>query len=231
MWRRIWGRFGDRLRRDFMAGLLVFVPIGFTVFGVLWIVERLDKLVLPPVFAAFGLDASHFPLLGVVTSLAMILLAGALTRSFAGRAALRLWERLVGRIPIARSLYAIVKQFMQAVFGQGPAAAGFRRVVLIEYPRRGIYTYAFVTGRFDSPPGALPDGLIKVFVPSTPNPTTGYFLLLSENELIDTALTIEQAFRLIVSAGIVSAEPEPLTPQGEGPKSGPALGSVLSKDG
>ena len=211
MWRGLWRWVRETLRRDFVAGLLVFIPVGFTMLSVLWIVEQLDQLVLPKVFDFLGLEG-QVPFLGVITTLAAILLAGALTRSFIGRAVLRFWERLVDRIPIARSLYSILKQSTEAFIGSGPNRRDYRRVVLIQYPRAGIFTYAFVTGRVERPIAGLPDSLIKVFVPSTPNPTTGYFLLLPESDAVDTELTVEEAFKLIISAGIASGdEPPPLS--------------------
>jgi uncharacterized membrane protein len=206
VWSGLWHWVWERLRRDFVAGLLVFIPVGFTILGVLWIVEQLDKLVLPKIFDFLGFEAGQIPFLGVIATLAVILLAGALTRSFVGRAVLRLWERLVDRIPIARSMYGILKQTTEALFGSGASGRNFRRVVLIEYPRRGIYTYAFVTGRVKKPIPGLPEGLVKIFVPSTPNPTTGYFLILPESETVDTGLTVEEAFKLIISAGIASED-------------------------
>lgn len=204
MWGRFWRRVIDALRRDFFAGLLVFVPVGFTVLGVLWIIDRLDRLVLPYVFRVLSLDVAQPRFLGVVVTIAVILLAGALTRSFIGRGALGLWEALVTRIPIARSLYAVLKQFMEAVIGENPSRS-FDRVVLIEYPRPGLYTYAFVTGRIREPGTGLPPNLIKVFVSSTPNPTTGYFLLVPESDTIETDLSVEEGFKLIVSAGIADS--------------------------
>jgi uncharacterized membrane protein len=212
----------ETLRRDFVAGLLVFVPVGFTILGVLWILRQLDNLVLPQVFRALGLEGRQPPLVGVIATLALILLFGALTRSFVGRTFIRLWERTVKRIPIARSLYTVLKQFMEAVFGTKGSTGNFRRVVLIEYPRRGIYSYAFVTGRVTSPNDGLPDGLLQVFVPSTPNPTTGYFLLVPEQDTIETGLGVEEAFRLIISAGIASGEGKAQT----APRSSPAVEAV-----
>jgi uncharacterized membrane protein len=212
----------ETLRRDFVAGLLVFVPVGFTILGVLWILRQLDNLVLPQVFRALGLEGRQPPLVGVIATLALILLFGALTRSFVGRTFIRLWERTVKRIPIARSLYTVLKQFMEAVFGTKGSTGNFRRVVLIEYPRRGIYSYAFVTGRVTSPNAGLPDGLLQVFVPSTPNPTTGYFLLVPEADTIETGLGVEEAFRLIISAGIASGEGKAQT----APRSSPAVEAV-----
>lgn len=210
MWRGLWQRALETLRRDFVAGLIVFIPVGFTILGVLWIVEQLDKLVLPKIFAFLGLEAGQVPFVGVIATLGAILLGGALTRSFIGRSVLRYWERAVRRVPIARSLYSILKQSTEAFIGPGgPNGRGFRRVVLIQYPRPGIFTYAFVTGNVEKPIGGLPDGMVKVFVPSTPNPTTGYLLLLPESDVVNTDLTVEAAFKLIISAGIASEETQP----------------------
>lgn len=202
MWSGFWARVVATLRRDFIAGLLVFIPVGFTAVGVLWILEQLDNLVLPRVFAFFDMDPGRWPYLGVFATLGMILLAGALTRSFVGRGALRIWERLVERIPIARSLYAILKQSTQALLTGGGRGQSFRSVVLIEYPRSGLWTYAFVTGQVSHSPQGLPDDLLRIFVPSTPNPTTGYLLLVPAAHAIATDLSVEDAFKLIVSAGI-----------------------------
>ena len=205
----------ERLRRDFLAGLLVVVPIGFTLLGVYWIIQQLDNLVLPKVFEFVGLSPDQRPpFVGFFFTIGMILLGGALTRSFIGRGALRLWERAVDRIPIARSLYSVLKQFMEAVIGDDDR---FTSVVLIEYPRRDVWSYAFLTGELDGTKvpglsgGDMPPRLLKVFIPSTPNPTTGYFLLLPEEDVKLTDLSVEEAFKLIVSAGIADLEDPPKT--------------------
>jgi uncharacterized membrane protein len=210
--RRFWRELVETLRRDFVAGLLVFVPVGFTILGVLWIVRQLDNLVLPQIFRFFGLEAGQPPLVGLVVTLVVIILAGALTRSFIGRTALGFWEGVVHRIPIARSLYAVLKQFMEAIFGTGAGEQHFIRVVLIEYPRKGIHSYAFVTGNVSRPPEGLPAPILKVFVPSTPNPTTGYFLLVPEKDALETGLGVEEAFKLIISAGIATGEGDATIP-------------------
>jgi uncharacterized membrane protein len=224
--KRIWGRLLETLRRDFVAGLLVIVPVGFTILGVLWGVEQLDKLVLPRVFSFLGFEARQPPLAGVIVTMGMILVAGALTRSFLGRWFIRNWESTIDRIPVARSLYAVLKQFMEAIFGS--SRDGFRRVVLVEYPRTGVWCYAFTTGLVDQQIPGLPESLIKIFIPSTPNPTTGYFLLLAASEVVDTGLSVEEAFKLIISAGIAGegevrlseAGPVPAAPgtQSESPR-------------
>lgn len=210
MFSGFWRRVAEALRRNFVAGLLVMVPVGFTILSVLWIVNQLDQLVLPRIFEFLGVPADQRPpFVGAVFTLCLILLGGALARSFVGANALRLWERAVDQIPVARSLYAVLKQFMQAIFGS--ASQQFSHVVLIEYPRRGVWSYAFLTGHLDdSVPGVegtdLPLPMIQVFIPSTPNPTTGYFLLLPEEDVRLTDLTVEEAFKMIVSAGIAGPE-------------------------
>jgi uncharacterized membrane protein len=222
--RRIWRRVIETLRRDFVAGLLVIVPAGFTVLAVLWIVEQLDSLVLPRVFRFIGMPERQPPFVGVIATLCVILLAGALTRSIVGRSALGMWEGIVDRIPVARSLYTVIKQFMEAVFQAAGAEREFSRVILIQYPRKGIYSYAFVTGRVEAGPEQLPPGMLKVFVPSTPNPTTGYFLLVSEAESLATGLSVEEAFKLIFSAGVAEGATGPgAGPQPEGTASGPLV--------
>jgi uncharacterized membrane protein len=206
------------LRRDFVAGLLVFVPVGFTILGVLWLVRQLDNLVLPQVFAFLGLETAQPPLVGLVVTLVAILLVGALTRSFIGRTALSLWESVVHRIPIAGGLYTVLKQFMEALFGTKTDGPQFSRVVLIEYPRKGIHSYAFVTGQVIRSPTGLPERLLKIFVPSTPNPTTGYFLLVPAEDAIDTGLSVEEAFKLIISAGIATGEGDASIPLVRAPR-------------
>ena len=203
--RRIWRRILETLRRDFVAGLLVIIPVGFTVLAVIWGFNQLDKLILPKIFSFFGMGTRQPPFVGVIATLSLIFLAGALTRSFLGRGFIRLWERLIERVPIARSVYSVLKQFMEAVFDT-TSREGFRRVVLLEYPRKGLWCYAFTTGSVNRQIPGLPSQLTKIFIPSTPNPTTGYFLLVPEADLVETGLSVEDAFRVIISAGIASGD-------------------------
>lgn len=240
--RGFWGRVIETLRRDFTAGVLVFVPIVSTVIGALWVIERLDNLVLPKLFVFLGLAQEQPPFLGVIVTLLVLILVGALTRSFIGRAALGFWESSIDRIPIARSMYSVLKQFMQAIFGESEYGS-FTRVVLLEYPRRDLWCYGFVTGEHKRPVPGLPHGLTKVFIPSTPNPTTGYYLLVPPGDLIESGLSVEDAFRIIVSAGIAQPnDPIRLPPQPEGiergaepekPEAaggGPALGPAAPRE-
>jgi uncharacterized membrane protein len=213
--RKLWGTVGETIRRDFVAGLLVLVPIVATVAATLWIIERVDNLVLPRIFGFFGMHERQPPFLGVLTTFLVILLAGALTRSFIGRGALVIWERAIERVPVARSFYAMLKQFMHAIFKEGDYGS-FKRVVLVEYPRRGAWSYAFVIGYVQVDMPGIPAGTVKVFIPKTPNPTTGYYVLISPDEVRESGLSVEEAFRIIVSAGIAAPSDSEIATRLEG---------------
>jgi uncharacterized membrane protein len=207
----------EALRRYFVTGVLVFAPIAVTAWVVLRVVQILDNALLPQILklAAPGIEeAPRIPLVGAVFTLLFILLLGVIARHFFGMEAVRLGERLLARVPIARSIYNGVKQLVEAIF-LSPSRQGFRRVVLIEYPRKGIYAIAFTTGPArgivqDATPGTM----INCFVPTTPNPTSGFYLLVPERELIAVDMTVEEAFKLVMSGGLVvpdrlTREPEP----------------------
>jgi len=171
----------ETLRRYFVAGLLAFAPLGVTLWAIFWLVQRLDNLVLPRVLdlllpGLFGLRLVHA------------------------------LEGLLGRVPVARSIYNAVKQLLEAIFSSSTKQS-FRRVVLIEYPRKGLYAIAFTTGPARGiVQSATPDVMINCFVPTTPNPTSGFYLLVPEAEIIEVSLTVEEAFKLVMSAGLVSPE-------------------------
>jgi uncharacterized membrane protein len=183
--------------------MLVLFPIVATVATTLWIIERIDNLILPKLFAFFGMAGQQPPFLGIFTTFLVILAAGALTRSFVGRGAVVLWERAIERVPVARSFYAMLKQFMHAIFTEGDYGS-FKRVVLVEYPRRGAWSYGFVIGYTQVEMPGFPVGTVKVFMPKTPNPTTGYYVLVAPDEVRESGLSVEEAFRIIVSAGIAA---------------------------
>ena len=208
--RRLTRAFTGAVRRYFVAGLLAFAPIGVTIWAIAWIIRSLDNLLLPRVLAWFapGSDAPANlpPLLGALFTFGVILLAGVIVRHFFGYEAVRLWERLLQRVPIARSIYLAVKQLVEALLHSSTGPGSFRRVVLIEYPRRGIYAVAFVTGPAHSilerVAGAAP--LLNCFVPTTPNPTSGYYVLIPRDEVLDLDISVEEAFKVVMSAGLVS---------------------------
>ncbi|MDH3521766.1 MAG: DUF502 domain-containing protein [Myxococcales bacterium] len=217
MKRRLWGWVSDALRRYFVAGILAFAPLGITIWAIAWIIQRLDNLLLPHLLSLLfpGLEEPpKLPLVGALFTLVVILLMGVVARHFFGGEFVRIWERLLSRVPVARNIYGGVKQLFEAIFSQSRHSR-FRRVVLIEYPRKGIYAIAFTTG---AARGRIQDAteghMINCFLPTTPNPTSGFYLLVPEDQIIEVALSVEDAFKLIMSAGLVSPEEMPTLPRG-----------------
>ena len=145
----------------------------------------------------------HIPGLGLILVVFLVFAVGLLTRNFVGRKMVHLGEKIVDRIPLARIIYVGVKQLLEALFFQKTKA--FEKAALIEYPRRGIYAICFITGESKGEVQCKTNkNMINVFVPTTPNPTSGFYILIPENELIILNMSVEDAFKLIVSGGIVS---------------------------
>ena len=223
MIRRVLTAAREALARYFVAGLLAFAPIGITIWAIMAIVARLDELLLPRLLSAFGLDdAPRIPLVGALFTLLVILLFGVIARHFFGWELVRLGERLLTRVPVARSIYGAVKQLLEAIFVSS-SPTSFRRVVLIEYPRKGLYALAFTTGPARGiVQEATPQAMINCFVPTTPNPTSGFYLLVPEEELLEVDLSVEDAFKLVMSAGLVTP-PSPASGAVPAPPSPPPL--------
>jgi uncharacterized membrane protein len=206
--RSTWRQLVKITRQYFVAGLLAFAPIGITVWAIGWIIQRLDNLLLPRLIQAVspGLDSPPDipPLVGLVFTFVVILLSGVIARHFFGAEFVRLWERWLLQVPIARTIYGGVKQLFEAIAHS--SAGTYNRVVLIEYPRKGLFALAFTTGHARGPvKRALPDrDLVNCFVPTTPNPTSGFYLLVDEAEITEVDLSVEDAFKVIMSAGLVT---------------------------
>lgn len=201
---KFWRHFKVQTRRHFLTGLLVIVPLGLTFFVVSWIVGFMDRIlgVLPSRFHPDTYLPFPIPGLGVIFTLAIIQLVGLLSANLLGRRVVKTYEKVLDRIPVVRGVYLAVKQLLEQILS--PNSDRFRRAVLVEYPRRGIYSIGFVTGLGA---GTLqentPEKVLNIFVPTTPNPTSGYYLLVPEDQAKPLDLTVEQAFKLIVSAGMV----------------------------
>ena len=208
----LWSEIRIAIRRYFMAGLLAFAPIAITLWAIVWIIQRLDNLLLPQVLAWFGPilgePADLPPLVGAAFTFLVILLAGVAVRHLFGNELLRLGERILGRVPVARSIYYGVKQLFEAIFSSSNAQQSFNRVVLVEYPRRGIWGIAFVTGPVRGPVASAFGGepMLNCFIPTTPNPTSGFYLLVPEEETREVDLSVEDAFKVIMSAGLVTPD-------------------------
>ncbi len=194
-------------RRYFVAGILFFAPIGITLWAIFWIIGRLDRMFLPTVLGWLGVtDPPNLPLVGVLFTLVVILLLGVIARHLVPFEITRRWANLIDDIPIAGSIYGAVRQLMEAIF-QSDTGSRFNRVILIEYPRKGLWALAFTTGEARGiVQDITPDKMINCFVPTTPNPTSGFYLLVPEQEVHDIDLTVEEAFKLVMSAGLVAPE-------------------------
>ena len=199
----------ESLRRYFFAGLLVLLPLVITIWFLGWIVGLMDGLFdfLPSSLHPNSYLPIAIPGLGALLTLTLILLLGFLATSVVTRRILTLWDYFLSRIPIFRGVYTSVQKLVESIFSQEQSG---RQVVLIEYPRKGIYTVGFATGLAG---GELEkrgeERLVNVFVPTTPNPTAGFYLLVPEKEVKFLEMTPEEAFKLIISGGMIKPGEKP----------------------
>ena len=194
------------LRRYFVAGLLVWIPLGITLWVMKILVGLMDEtlLLLPESYRSEALFGFHVPGLGIILTLAILLTTGALAANFFGRKLLAFGDNLLTRIPIVRSIYGGVKQISDTLFS--PEGKAFRRAVLVRYPHAGAWTVALVTGSPEHEvAGILGRDQIAVFVPTTPNITAGFFLIVPRSETIELDMTVDAALKYIISMGV--AEP------------------------
>ena len=210
---RAWNGLWTATRLYFVAGLVAFAPIGITFWAIAWIVQRLDNLLLPRVLSWFFPTLEQPielpPLVGALFTFLVILLSGVIVRHFFGHELVRGWERMLSRVPVARSIYGGVKQLFEAIVAGGRTTS-FNTVVLVEYPRKGLWALAFTTGNSGMQiQAAFPEEtMINCFVPTTPNPTSGFYLVIPQSEIREVDLTVEEAFKVIMSAGLVDPDPE-----------------------
>jgi uncharacterized membrane protein len=195
-----------KLRRYFFAGLLVLVPVGLTIVVVRWIVSLMDGLVvrmLPLRWQPEQLFGFSLPGVGIVLTFLLILFTGVLVTNYFGHKLVQASEKLVYRIPLVKGIYTLFKQVADTVLSS--ERQGFRKVVLLEYPRKGIWSIGFVTGVSEGELQRVTERrVINVFMPTTPNPTSGYYILVPEEDAHVLGMTVEEAFKLIVSGGMVS---------------------------
>jgi len=201
------------MKKYFITGLLVLVPLTITMWVISSLIGMMDQslLLLPAQWrpkAQLGLD---IPGTGALLTLLIIFVTGLIATNFFGRQLIFLWEALLARVPVVKSIYASVKQVSDTLFSDSGNA--FRQAVLVQFPRQGCWTIAFITGK----PGGdvvnhLPGDYVSVFVPTTPNPTGGYFLMMARAEVLDLDMSVDQALKYIISMGVV-APPEKIIPQ------------------
>jgi len=200
------------MRKYFITGLLVLVPLVITLWVLNLIIGTLDQslLLLPPQWRPELLLGFNVPGVGTILTLLIIFITGVITRNFVGNRLVKLWELLLQRIPVVSSIYSSVKQVSDTLFSSSGNA--FRKALLVEYPREGIWTVAFQTG---VPGGDVKNHLsgdyVSVYVPTTPNPTSGFFLMLRREDTIELNMSVDEALKYIVSMGVVA----PPTPNGK----------------
>lgn len=193
------------LRKYFITGLLVLIPLAITLWVLHLVVVTMDRtlLLLPASWRPDSLVGFHVHGSGVILTLAVIFVTGLLAQNFVGAWLHGLWERLLRRIPVVNSVYFSVKQVSDTLFSSNGNA--FRKAALIEYPRAGVWTIAFLTGV----PGGetkkhLPDDYVSLYVPTTPNPTSGFFLIARRSEIVELDMSVDSALKYIVSMGVVA---------------------------
>jgi len=197
------------MRKYFITGLLVLVPLVITLWVLNLIIGTLDQslLLLPPQWRPELLLGFNLPGVGTILTLVIIFITGVVTRNFVGNRLLMLWELLLKRIPVVNSIYSSVKQVSDTLFSSSGNA--FRKALLVQYPREGVWTIAFQTG---VPGGDVKNHLsgdyVSVYVPTTPNPTSGFFLMLKREDTIELNMSVDEALKYIVSMGVV-APPAP----------------------
>ena len=195
------------MKKYFITGLLIWVPLGITLWVLHLLVSSMDQtlLLLPEQFRTESWLGIHVPGMGVIMTLMVVLATGLVAANFLGQHLLRFWEGVLGRIPVVKSIYNSVKQVSDTLFTSGGHA--FRKALLVQYPREGSWTIAFLTGQ---PGGDVANHLQgeywSIYVPTTPNPTSGFFLMMPKADVIVLDMSVDEALKYIISMGVVSPD-------------------------
>jgi uncharacterized membrane protein len=200
----------SRLKRYVIAGLLVWVPLGVTFVVLRVIIDLMDRslLLLPPAYRPEAVLGFRIPGLGILLTLALLLVTGFLAANFLGRRLVAIWEALLARIPLVSTIYSGVKKVSETVLtDQGLA---FRKVLLIEYPRRDLWCLAFLTShQLGEARTRTGRDVVCVFVPTTPNPTSGFLILVPRDDVVELEMSVDEAISMIISLGVVVPDWQP----------------------
>lgn len=194
-----------RLRRYLVAGLLLWLPVGVTIFVLRLLMGLVDQTLLfvpqqyrPEEWVGFNIPG----LWGLILTVAVLLITGVFAANFVGRGMVNMWESLLERIPIVRSVYSAAKNFAEVVFSD--SGQSFKKVLLIEYPRKGVYSLAFQTStRLGEIQARTGEDIVCTFVPTTPNPTSGFIIMVPRDEVIELDMEVDEALKMIISLGVV----------------------------
>ena len=194
-------------RKCFISGILVWVPIVVTIVVIKFLVDILSRslLLLPPHFQPDVLLGVHIPGIGVILTLAVIFLTGVVVANYVGGHIVEFGDAIMGRIPVVRSVYLGVKQVVKTIVT--PGGESFRKVLLVEYPKEGVWTIAFQTGEVNKAVegtlGHEEETMISYFVPTTPNPTSGFLMMAPRNKVVELDISVDQALKMVISLGVV----------------------------
>ncbi len=194
----------SHIRRYFISGLLVWLPICITLVVINFIFSILSKslLLLPPPYQPDVLLGFHVPGIGVIITLAVIFLTGLFVANYLGRRFVALGEAMMSRIPLVRSIYTGVKQVTQTLFT--PGGQSFRKVLLVEFPKEGVWSIAFQTGVLEKGINSTStEPMICYFIPTTPNPTSGFLMMAPKSKVIELDMSVDQALKFVISLGVV----------------------------
>ena len=193
-----------RLRNYFISGLLFWIPLALSVIVIKFFLELVNNLIpqkyLPE--AIFNLDTT-IPGSGIILVLIVILITGVLVTNILGRKLVALWEKVLNKIPGFRNVYNVLKKVSDTVFNT--STESFRKAFLIQYPSKGIWVIAFQSGDYKGEAESIiGEEIMNLFVPTTPNPTSGFFVMLAKKDAFELDMSVEEAFKLVISAGVVT---------------------------
>ena len=193
-----------RIRRYIVAGILVWLPIGVTIFLVRILIGLLDRtmVLIPQKYQPEEYLGFAIPGLGIVLTIVLLLITGVLAANIVGKSMVGLWESVLERIPVVRSVYSAAKNFAEIVFSD--SSQSFKKVLLIEYPRKGLYSLAFQTSsELGEVQGRTGGEVLCTFVPTTPNPTSGFIIIVPRTDVIELDMEVDEALKMIISLGVV----------------------------
>ncbi|WP_428087272.1 DUF502 domain-containing protein [Candidatus Thioglobus sp.] len=197
------------LRNYFIAGLLFWIPLALSIVVIKFFLEFINDIVPPEYLpeVLFKIDSS-IPGSGIIWVLLIILFTGALVNNFIGRKLVVVWEKILNKIPGFRGIYKALKQLSDTVLS--PSGDSFKKALLVEYPRKGMWTIAFQTGNYQGEiADKIGEELVNIYVPTTPNPTSGFFIMLPKKDVIELKMSVDEAFKLIISTGVVEPNKQP----------------------
>ncbi len=201
----LWHHFLMALRKYFLAGLVVVVPVAAAIWALVWIFTTIDNILQPVIRDVIRWMRPEYDGtitgLGFVITILLVLIAGVIASNYVGKRLIKFSESMLSRVPVLRQLYGAIKQVVEGITGLGMNKAAFRKVVFVEFPLKGMKTVGLVTNEMTDPAGHK---LYSLFIPTSPTPTTGYYMIATADKVNPTNLTVDEAMKLVISMGIIA---------------------------